>query len=56
MGDIVLSWSTQDIINDDLYKGQVLSSIDPLIVRVSILFLFFNPCVRASCIQVSRHA
>ena len=56
LGDIVLSWLTQDIINDELYKGQVLSSMDPLIVRVSILFLFFNPCVRSSCIQASRHA
>ena len=24
LGDIVLSWSVQEIMNDDLYKGKVL--------------------------------
>ena len=24
LGDIVLSWSVQEIINDDLYKGKVI--------------------------------
>lgn len=32
LGDIVISWSVQDIIDDDLYKGQVRGpSIPPLL-------------------------
>jgi hypothetical protein len=52
LGDIVLSWSVQEIMNDDLYKGKVIdrsfavallvSNIIVTAVANDFVFVFFS--------------
>jgi uncharacterized membrane protein YwzB len=39
LGDIVLSWSVQEIMNDDLYKGKVIDRSFAVALLVSIIIV-----------------
>lgn len=46
LGDIVISWSVQEIIDDDLYKGQVRGRSIPPVGCDDLCGRFFSPLIR----------